>query len=164
MNSHPRVVAGVFIATGFAVIAVTVLMYSFGDRVLQARSREQSRRELIANLNRIVSTLRDAETGQRGFLITGDETQLQPFNDAARSLAETLGKIKEAQPPGFSRDSTQTIVKLVQEKMAELRSAIDLRRNGDIAAAVSAVKSGQGAKSMEDLRRTIGDLEQEQTR
>ena len=162
MVSRPRVIAGIFTATSFAIIVATVLMYSFGDRVLQARVRERSRREIIANLNQLISTLKHAESSQRGYLLTGDEDYLQLFDDAARSLTGALGKIQEAEQLNFTRDSIQTIAKLVREKMTELRATIELRRNGNGAAASSVVKTGRGQKLMEDLGGVIGELEREQ--
>jgi CHASE3 domain sensor protein len=164
MTSRPRFVAGVFIFTSVAVIAATVSMYLFGDRVSQARAREESRREFVSNLHRLISTMKDAEAGQRGYLLTGDETYLRPFDEAARSLADVRGKIEEAQSLGLNRELKQTIVKLVQEKMTDLRDAIELRRSGDHVAAGTVVKSGRGKQLMEDLQKTVADLEAEQTR
>ena len=137
-------------------------MYSFGDRVLQARARERSRREIIANLNQLVSTLKDAESGRLGYLLTGDEVYFRLFDDAAKSLTGVLGKVQEAQPLNFTLDSLQTIVTRVREKMTELRATIELRRNGDGAAASAMVKTGRGQKLMEDLGSVIGELEREQ--
>ena len=162
MVLRPRVIDGIFTAASFAVIAATILMYSFGDRVLQARARERSRREIIANLNQLVATLKDAETGRLGYLLTGDEVYFRLFDDAAKSLTGVLGKVQEAQPLNFTLDSLQTIVTLVREKMTELRATIELRRNGDGAGASAMVKTGRGQKLMENLGRVIGELEREQ--
>lgn len=162
MSPRPRLVAGVFVITALMVIVATALMYWLGSRSLQAHAREQSRREAILNLKQLVATLKDGETGQRGYLLTGDETCLEPFNDAAKSLADTVGKIREAEHLGFSRDSIQKIVRLIQEEIAELRTGIQLRRNGDSEAVGAVMKAGEGRKLMEDLRSAIGSLEQEQ--
>ena len=94
MVSRLRVVAGIFTVASFVVIAATVLMYSFGDRVLQARARERARREIIANLNQLISTLKDAESGRLGYLLTGDEVYLRLFDEAAKSLTGALGKVQ----------------------------------------------------------------------
>src|SRR6266404_2620509 len=162
MVSRPRVIAGFFTAASFAIIAATVLMYSFGDRVLQARARERSRREIITNLNQLVSTLKDAESGRLGYLLTGDEIHLRLFDDAAKFVTGALGKVEEAQYLNFTRDSIQTIMKLVREKMTELRATIELQHNGDGAAASAMVKTGRGQKLMEDLGSVIRELEWEQ--
>jgi len=83
---RPRIVTGVFAITAAVVVASTLLTYWFGNRVLHAHAREQERRETISQLDQLVSTLKDAETGQRGFLITGDERYLQPYRDAVARL------------------------------------------------------------------------------
>ena len=106
--------------------------------------------------------MKDAESGRLGYLLTGDEVYFRLFDDAAKSLTGVLGKVQEAQPLNFTLDSLQTIVTLVREKMTELRATIELRRNGDGAAASAMVKTGRGQKLMEDLGSVIGELEREQ--
>jgi CHASE3 domain sensor protein len=56
----------------------------------------------------------------------------------------------------------QTIVRLVQERMRELRAAVDLRRSGDIEGASALLKQPRGEELMNALRTTVGRLEQEQ--
>ena len=57
--------------------------------------REALRREVIAQLDQLLSTLTDAETGQRGFIITGDERYLQPYNDAVKRYRTRLVRLLE---------------------------------------------------------------------
>jgi CHASE3 domain sensor protein len=68
-----RVVFTVFLITAAVVIASTFLTFWFGNRVLEAHAREQLRREGITRLEQSVSNVKDAETGQRGFILTGRE-------------------------------------------------------------------------------------------
>jgi CHASE3 domain sensor protein len=164
MTSHPRIVAAIFIIAGVAVVASTGATYWFGNRVLQARAREQLRRETISNLQQLIATLKNAESGQRGYLLTGDEKYLEPFDDAGKILGGVLGKLKQTQTLELSRDAIQTIVRMTEGKMAELRRTIELRRHGDADAAAAIVRTGRGKELMDDLRAAIGRLEQEQGR
>ena len=87
MAVRARVILTVFWLTGVVVVASIIATFWFGNRVLEAQAREELRREGIARIDQLESTISDAETGQRGFVITGDEAYLQPFNQASEHLA-----------------------------------------------------------------------------
>src|ERR1043166_5610322 len=90
-----RVILAVFVMTGAVVAASTFITYWFGNRVLAAHAREQLRRAGIAKLDQIESILIQAETGQRGFMITGDENYLQPFQQAIQELPGDLDQLRQ---------------------------------------------------------------------
>ena len=71
-----RVILWIFVITAVVVLGCTFVTYQFGNQVLRAHQREQIRRQVITDLDEITSTVKDAETGQRGFIITGDERTL----------------------------------------------------------------------------------------
>ncbi|MGA2289596.1 PAS domain-containing protein [Bradyrhizobium sp.] len=103
------------------------------------------------------STLADAETGQRGYLLTGREDYLQPY-DAARArlngeltTAEASLALVDAPPPPLRQ-----LRALVMEKMSELGESIALRRAGDQAGALALLNSGRG-KALLDAIRSMAD-------
>src|SRR4051794_16989842 len=50
-------------------------------------------RQVVIELERALSTLKDAETGQRGFLLTGEEEYLEPYRAASARMDEALGRL-----------------------------------------------------------------------
>ncbi len=75
------------VTVGFALVLAVVVantLLSFGNaRRLLASERQVVRtREVLAALDDYLSLLGDAETGQRGFLLTGDESYLTPYREA----------------------------------------------------------------------------------
>src|SRR5690348_5678547 len=88
-----RVILTVLSLTCAVVVASTLITFWFGNRVLQAHAREQSRRDGIALLDQLESHLKDTETGQRGFIITGDDNYLKPFHDAAERLPRDMERV-----------------------------------------------------------------------
>jgi len=155
-------VAGVFAVTALMVISSTLLTYWFGNRVLNAHAREESHREVIANINELVSTAKDAETGQRGFIITGDDSYLGPYEEAARRLPRALAKTKSLDGDPDDAADIATIAALIDRKMAELSSTIELRKTSGAEAAVARIQQGEGRQIMDDLRAAAARVEASQ--
>jgi signal transduction histidine kinase len=101
--------------------------------------------------------LTDAETAQRGYLLTGNEDYLAPYHEALKALPDTLAPTL-AFIAGSSVDAgaaARDAQRLVADKLAELDATIALRRQGHTLDAVALVESGVGKRTMDSLRRTV---------
>ena len=99
-----------------------------------------------------LSALKDAETGQRGYVITGDEAFLDQYVIVRDSIH---GHLKELR--GFSSNSAQdqlldALAPLVDAKMTESAKIIELRRHDDMPAALAKVRGGRGRHLMDAIR------------
>ncbi len=147
--------------TGVAALAVglTVLLAIVGGSVwLAARNRagadqlaQASRLRLLAT--DLAASLVDAETGQRGFLLTGEPAFLAPFTDAARRLPGEVAALRQAagQQPRTRADMT-ALVRLVPAKLDELRETLRLAQSGQREAALALVATGRGKADMDAIR------------
>jgi PAS domain S-box-containing protein len=154
-----RVIITVFLLTGAVVVFSSVLTYWFGSRVLRAHAREEIRRDVLTQLNELTSTVKDAETGQRGFIITGDERYLQPYNEAAARLPQAIEKLRGMPRIDITAEDVDRVVRLIERKMEELHSIIEIRRNNGFDAAVAAVRSDEGKQIMDQLRVEVSRLQ-----
>jgi CHASE3 domain sensor protein len=86
------------------LLAILVVAAILALRQTRAQADVRDSLEVINGLNRIQSELLDAETGQRGYVITGDASYLEPYNRAAPNL---LGEIRQLQqsPKAGVRDA-----------------------------------------------------------
>jgi PAS domain S-box-containing protein len=157
-----RVIATVFAITALVVIVSILLTYAFGNRVLEAHAREQLRRDGITRLEQLESIVKDAETGQRGFIITGNESYLRPFNEASERLPGELEKLQGFPWIDINPDEIGRIGQLIQQKMGELRSTIEKRRSGGFAAVVPIIRAGSGKELMDNLRAEVARLKERQ--
>src|ERR1017187_4358120 len=157
-----RVIAMVFAITALVVIVSILLTYAFGNRVLEAHAREQLRRDGITRLEQLESIVKDAETGQRGFIITGDESYLRPFNEASERLPGELEKLQGFPWIDINPDEIGRIGQLIQQEMGELRSTIEKRRSGGFAAVVPIIRAGSGKELMDNLRAEVARLKERQ--
>ena len=142
-----RVILSVFLVTAAVVVGSTLVTFWFGNRVLELSAREQARRDGITRLEQLESVLKDAETGQRGFIITGDESYLQPFNQATERLPEDLEKLRKYPSVVITPEEVAKVTALIQQKMAELNSTIELRRSQGFDATLPLSKPALGSKS-----------------
>ena len=158
MTVPPRVILTVFLLTGGVVVGSTFFTYWFGNRVLEAHAREQLRREGITRLNQLESTVRDAETVQRLFVITGDEAYLWPFRQLTDRLPSELEAVRTIDWIDILPEEVDNITELAEQRVEELRSTVELRRLGGFDAAIPVIRSGVGKQLMDRLRADMTQL------
>ena len=119
----------------------------------------QARR--ILTLNQVlIDRLRDAETGQRGFLLTDRPEYLEPYNAAVERLPAELNELHTitAETPEQRRRFLQ-LQSLATDKLAELRRTIELRRTEGLDAALAIVQTDQGKRTMDRIREVSQEIE-----
>ena len=155
----------IFILLGFllalaTLIAVGVSSYfSIQNLIAAARSVDDSIKT-ISTLDDVLSNVLNAETGQRGYLITGESTYLQPYQDALAQINQDARELEGlvADDPAQVK-SLPALKSAIATKLQELQDTIDLRRSQGFDAARQAVLTNQGLASMDEIRRVIGEME-----
>ena len=141
---------GVAFAITLAVGIYSNFNSSSTVKASRARLESGQRRLYLENL---LSALKDAETGQQGFLITGDDSYLLPFERAKASYQTDLQVIQPYyEKEQKSRERLMRLQKLVDAKFAEISKTIDLKKSGKIEAALAAVRTHNGKKIMDEIR------------
>ncbi|MGI9114296.1 MAG: ATP-binding protein [Chthoniobacterales bacterium] len=159
-----RTTATVYAITAAVVVSSTAVTYLAGNRVNHLHRNEQQRRGAVTALDDLLITLQDAETGQRGYIITGDESYLEPFSSAESRLQADTAHVRQMSGLGITPADVAQLNDLAHEKMAELRHSIDLRRQSGLEAAMPLILTGRGKQSMNRIREVIGRLKDEQER
>ncbi|HEU5138241.1 MAG TPA: CHASE3 domain-containing protein [Steroidobacteraceae bacterium] len=154
-----RSLVGIAVVVSSVVLTVAGVV-AYRATQLLASSSEQVRqsKDLELSLERALSAIRDAETGQRGYLLAGSEDYLRPYLDA---LLELDGRLQTIDAQLEARgDSTETMYRLrglVAAKLDELARSIELYRSGQTLAAISLVRSDEGKAAMDKIRALIGE-------
>ncbi|MDA8746423.1 CHASE3 domain-containing protein [Rubripirellula amarantea] len=154
------------IREAIAIAAVVTLLVIGGVLNYTAFGRLQENRERIRHTNQLLSVLdatelvvKDAETGQRGFIITGADSYLEPFDLAMREIARTLDQLEQL---SYDQPEVQTklpvLRKLINERVDELQSAIVARRQGGLEAGKAAVDTDVGKHTMDMIRKSIKEM------
>ena len=119
--------------------------------------------EVMQEVEGVLSTLKDAETGQRGFLLTGEERYLEPYVAARTALPGEVRALR-----GLMADNPQqlqrvdTLEQLETDILEELEQIIATRRAGDVAGAVARVRTDRGKAAMDRARAVVAEIETEE--
>jgi CheY-like chemotaxis protein/signal transduction histidine kinase/CHASE3 domain sensor protein len=155
----PRTLIGFLLAV-VAVAIIALLSYlSLQTTTTTAASLTQTV-EVLGRLESLLSTLKDAETGQRGYLLTGEENYLTPYTDAKDALPDEIRSMRGlfANRPDQRRrlDGLESLANL---KMAELDSTVAARRAGKPEAALAIVRTDRGKIYMDRIRAAASEIE-----
>ena len=111
---------------------------------------------VLTDANQLMSALKDAETGQRGFLLTGNEAFLKPYLDVQGRLEQDLQTLIAKNKLPAAQHHLDALKPLVHARLAGLSELIRMRRNNDTEAAFAAVSKGDGMRLMQSIRTELG--------
>jgi CHASE3 domain sensor protein len=156
------------IALGFGLsvavlVAVGGITYGTTDMLIQNDRMVSHTHQVIETVAHVVSLMKDAETGQRGYLLTGQDEYLEPYRSSIAVVRATLADLRNltADSPRHQKRIEEAIP-LVDGKLAELARTVELRRTQGAQAALSEVLTGEGKHEMDELRRVLGEIEGEE--
>jgi PAS domain S-box-containing protein len=152
------------------VVALLAVAALFGDALLgivnvrsmsEAGERVSATHRVLEEVQFLRSALQDAETGQRGFLLTGEPAYLEPYEVGVRDAQQRLGNLVElTRDNAAQRSAIEEISPLVLSKLDELAEIIHLRQSGPkgFEAARALVMTGEGRRRMDALRAEIAEM------
>ena len=119
--------------------------------------------EVRAQLVRVLSLVQSAETGQRGYLLTGQDLYLGPYQMALGQLPDVLQRTQDlaSDNPEQIKNLAQ-LRQLIQDKLAELGATVDAYKAGHNDAALAIVNSDKGFQLMQEIRRSIDTMQAEE--
>ena len=155
--------------TVLSVLSVTLLLFAALSAYLAlkdvvhmqkvvAQTTETS--TLQADISMVLKDLTDMETGQRGYLLTGDDSYLQPYTEASAHAPTHLAKLRVglAERPERERSLELEIEALARSKQTEMERSISLRQRGYRHRAFMLVNSNEGQGYMEKARTLLASL------
>lgn len=113
-------------------------------------------RRVIGRVNKILQDLQNAETGQRGYLLTGMEKFLDPYKGGLESLPQSLKSAHDltADNPEQQK-SIDTLSSLVKSRLGKLENLVSVKHRGGLVA-VSQLEDGK--RYMDSCRVLIGTI------
>lgn len=121
--------------------------------------------QVINQVERIMGSAKDAETGNRGYLITGDKAYLAPYNAAVAELPgelDAFGQLTQDNPSQINRLVEMRAT--VAARVLLLDKSIDLRRTGRTKEMLAFVIGGTGKAQMDHLRQVADKMDAEEYR
>lgn len=149
--------------TAIGPLLLAGMMYWLLDQGLHGnatRAKIQSSLEYQRQIDQLFSLLKDAETGQRGYLISGQPSFLQPYSQGRAHLDAHLSRVGQLTPQqGPAAADMRRLDRLIHAKFSEMQSVIELRDRGGPAAAAARLSEGLGKRLMDDIRVVIARMD-----
>src|SRR6478735_3151041 len=122
------------LALGFAIAVLTLLLigasgYQSTQHLIENDRWVSHTHEVRTKLADLISYVKDAETGARGFVITGEEPFLEPYRTALPEIARLSTDLRSLTADNeLQQRRLNTLAPLVDGKLAELKKTVDMRR------------------------------------
>lgn len=145
-----------FLATGLVAWRNVEVLRANNQQIIHTH-------EVILAVDELLSAAQDAETGQRGYLLTGNVSYLQPYETATRDLNRRLGDIAElTRDNPVQQGHLNQLRARLDAKLAELDAALQARRTEGMQAALARMATDQGKQEMDAIRAQVALMRQEE--
>ena len=147
----PLLLIGFLVGLFFLAAAGQSQLNAANERVHASQVRQQALSEFIA-------LVADAESGQRGYLLTGESAYLQPYTEAVATVEAALDRVREAY--GGHDDSAEFLELriLTGKKLGELEDTLALFKKRGAAPAVNVVRTDVGKRTMDEISKIVGAM------
>ncbi len=123
MKIIPKTLTWLAVALLLVAGGIAFMFWSY-QQISDAAVQRQHTRTVISMANDLLSGLKDAETGQRGYALTGNEAYLQPYLAVRDQVIPALKALRQEVGNADARGSLDTLATLIEAKMVDLASGI----------------------------------------
>jgi len=154
---------GTRILAGYGVVLlifgiVSVISYRAATELIRSADTVKHSYQVKESLARTLTTMIDAETGQRGFLLTGRELYLEPYQAALKTIEGNLREVQRLTADNATEQKRVAEMQpLITDKLATSAESINLRRTKGEAAALDLVMSDRGKVQMDAIRQAVAE-------
>ncbi|NNM82521.1 MAG: chemotaxis protein [Burkholderiales bacterium] len=159
---------GAKIGAGYVIalvmlIVIGILSYRNTTAMIEGGSIRGHTYEVIEALDDLLSSLQNAETGQRGYLLVGEDGYLKPYRDGVSRVNSDMQRLADLISDNSGQEKRLAALRpLIADKMGELAETIDLMRTKGSEAALQIVKTNRGKSEMDDIRNIVGRMKSEE--
>jgi len=145
------------------IVVVGITSYQSTIKLSETAQWVAHTHKVLTSLSELLSTLQDAETGQRGYLISGEERYLGPYQAGVSNVANNLRELKNLTTDNAAQQQRlEQMGPLLAAKLEELKKTVELRRSRGFEAARQVVLNDDGKKTMDALRELIRGMENQE--
>jgi signal transduction histidine kinase len=153
----PLLLLGFLIGLFFLAVAGQSRLNAADERVHDSQVRQQA-------LTDFIGLLSDAESGQRGYLLTGESSYLAPYTEAVANVEAALDRVHAAYGTNGNSREFQELRILTGKKLGELEDTLALFKKRGTSPAVNVVRTDVGKRTMDEISRLVGDLRMAEAR
>lgn len=154
-----RVVAGYVVALAL-MVGIGVVSFVNTQTLVTNSGWVEHTHEVLDETDAILSSLKDAETGQRGYVITGVDSYLEPYTQGQVSVLEHLETARSLTSDNATQqDRLAQLEPLIAAKFEEMQQTIDVRDSAGFDSAAAIVRSDQGKEVMDKIRALLDEID-----
>lgn len=163
-----RLKIGTKIGVSFALSLATLttiglISYQSTNDLIETSREENHTYQVLSQLEDLNLQLINAETGQRGYIITGKQSYLEPYNAATQVLAQKVNELQRLTADNPNQQSRLDVLQpLIAQKLAELQETIDLRQNQGFEPSQKVVLTDRGKELMGEIHKVIQTMKIEE--
>lgn len=159
-----KLIAGVLAAAAL-LLFVAGLSYWRLVRNTEDRQWVVHTYQVIGHLDAILQGMTDAETGERGYILTGENSYLAPYQRGLTEVRDNSAAVRNLTSDNLKQQrSLDSLEPVIAERLRELQERIQVRRDFGLAAGAAAVREGLGKQYMDRVRTTISAMKTEEER
>jgi signal transduction histidine kinase len=164
MAFKSKVIAG-FGAALAILIFIGVLSYRSMVRNDEDRQWVTHSHRVLEQVDTVVTDLLNAETGERGFILTGESSFLKPYTEALAHVNEDVGELRRITSDNpIQRQAVDRVDPLISERLGMLRERIEVRKKEGLVSGAEMVRQGPGKLYMDRIREQFDGMKQEENR
>ncbi|MEW5842108.1 MAG: CHASE3 domain-containing protein [Bacteroidota bacterium] len=163
-----KISIGTKIGAGFSlslIIMIIIGVVSYGSlgRTIESVQLRIHTYLVIQKLEGLLSSLKDAETGQRGYILTNDNKYLAPYHSAVVVIDQQLKSLKDLTVDNQNQQRRlDNLEPLITKKLNELKETITLRKEKGFQSAEKIILTDAGKQIMDDIRKIVESMKNEE--
>ncbi|ALV05676.1 CHASE3 domain-containing protein [Roseateles depolymerans] len=141
------------------LLIIGVMSYRAVDTLTTTSYQVTRTHQAQAHIAALMSAMKDAETGQRGFMLTADDAYLDPYRTALADIPRLLAELRPLirDNPAQQTRLNQAAI-MIENLMTLHKDRIEIRRNSPAESALKLIRTGEGKRRMDDLRAIIDQM------
>uniref|UniRef100_UPI0026109E29 PAS domain S-box protein n=1 Tax=Ferrovum sp. TaxID=2609467 RepID=UPI0026109E29 len=156
-------IVGWFGSAGLLIVLVALLSFWLFRQSEDADRWQRHAFRVLEKSNGLLSSLKDTETGQRGYLLTGDKAFLMPYLEVRDGIPSQLAELRRlTQDNPVQERRLNVLAPLVEAKLLELREVLALYDDQHVEDALKILRSGSGKQLMDEIRAELNDFDQQE--
>jgi PAS domain S-box-containing protein len=160
LSSTVRKAQAGFVFTLICVGVIGLICYQGVNRVREAGEWTRHTEEVISSLRLLLSHITDAETSQRGYIITGEQSYLEPLREGRQKIEIDLNFLRELTADNAAQQSRlEAIRPFIADRLARLETIIELRQSRGFTAVQELAVQGKGRRLQNAIRGQIDKME-----
>src|SRR5579859_6863504 len=158
-------ILGGFVICSLVLILVAFISFRNSENLVYSSQWVNHTHEVLNEFDQVMVSALDAETGERGYIITGDENYLEPFHHAKSALSEHIDRVRQLTKDNeVQQGNIGRIERLADTLLKHLEVCISARKMQDLEKTRALVATGEGKRLLDLMRKEVSEAQQvEQT-